>query len=321
MVTIFVHADGGTEQASRIDPAWLQAESGRIVWVDLHDPSPEEMRLLTDVFHFHELAVEDTQNAVHHPKVEAYDGYLYLILHGIDFEEAAHGFATHPIDFFVGPTYLVTVHDGTSRSIQQLRRLCAQSRQLLAEGPGGLLHRIIDAMVDNYRPEVDKVEEKLDLVEEQVFENPRPELLRAILDLKQDATSLRRVTVPQRDVVGRLARREFPFVTEALAYRYRDVYDHLVRLTEEAVVFHDRITSLVDAHLANQSNQLSQTMRVLTVIATVFMPLTLVTGIFGMNVDLPHIPPGGTAAFWEIFLAMLAISGGMLWVFKKRGWL
>ena len=127
--------------------------------------------------------------------------------------------------------------------------------------------------------------------------------------------------MPQRDVVGRLARREFAFVDESLAYRFRDVYDHLVRLTEEAAVFHDRITSLLDAHLANQSNQLSQTMKVLTVIATIFMPLTLLTGLFGMNVDIPRIWPGGTSAFWEITVAMFAVSGLMLWVFKKRHWM
>jgi len=133
--------------------------------------------------------------------------------------------------------------------------------------------------------------------------------------------SLRRVTVPQRDVVGRLARREFPMVSETVAYRFRDVYDHLVHLADEATLFHDRLTTLLDAHLASQSNQLSRTMRVLTVIATIFMPLTLVTGLFGMNVELPGPGRGGTAAFWTILAAMFAISGLMLWAFRKRGWL
>jgi magnesium transporter len=284
-------------------------------------PTSDEARILADVFGFHELAVEDALSPTHHPKVEPYDGYLYLILHGIDFEEAQHRFATHDVDFFLGPNYLVTVHDGTSRSVARMRELCPRNEQILAEGPVGLLYRIIDAMVDNYGPEVDKLEDRLDEVEEEVFESPRVVLLRRILDLKRDVASLRRVTLPQRDAVARLARREFPLITEAMAYRFRDVHDHLVRMADEATNFQDRTTSLLDAHLSNQSNQLSHTMRILTVIATIFMPLTLLTGLFGMNVELPGLVMTGWLGFWEIAGAMVVIAAVMLWVFRTRDWI
>lgn len=321
MITVFVHSDGRTRQSQEVDPAWLRPDSGCVIWVDLAAPAPDEARLLSEVFRFHELAVEDAVSALHHPKIEPYDGYLYLILHGIHFQEAQHRFATHDVDFFLGTNFLVTVHDGTSRSVAHMRELCLRNEQVLGEGPAGLLYRIVDAMVDNYRPEVEKLEDRLDQVEDDVFETPRRELMRAILDLKRDVASLRHVTMPQRDAIGRLARREFPHVTESLAYRFRDVHDHLVRLTDEALNFQDRITSLLDAHLANQSNQLSQTMRVLTVIATIFMPLTLLTGLFGMNVELPGCVANGRLGFWEIAGAMLVVTGVMLWMFRKRDWI
>ena len=140
-----------------------------------------------------------------------------------------------------------------------------------------------------------KLQDRLDQLEKEVFEHPQPDLARRIIDFKRDVSSLRHVVQPQRDVVGRLARREFPLISEQLGYRFRDVYDHLVRLTDESMFFGDRITSLLDAHLSTVSNQLNSVMKILTVIATIFMPLTFITGLYGMNVDLPHFGLGADA--------------------------
>jgi magnesium transporter len=175
--------------------------------------------------------------------------------------------------------------------------------------------------VDNYRPEVDKLNDRLDGLEKEVFQRPSPTLVKRILDFKKDVASLRRVVLPQRDVAGRLARREFPQIGEGVSYRLRDVHDHLVRLTDEALYFQDRITSLLEANLSTVSNQLNNVMKVLTVIATIFMPLTVLTSMWGMNIELPVLPGGPHAQFWGVVLLMLAISGVMLWAFKRRGWL
>ena len=287
----------------------------------MRDPTADESRVLTDVFHFHELAVEDAIAESHHPKVEAYDGYLYVILHGIDFRAREHRFHTLDVDFFLGPTYLVTVRKHVSRSFNKLQDVCTRDNRLLGEGPAALMYRIIDLMVDNYRPETEKLQNRLDSLERDVFRRSKPELVRQILDFKRDVASLRRVVLPQRDVVGRLARREFPLISEQLSYRYRDVHDHLVRLADEAMYFQDRITSLLEAHLSMVSNQLNGVMKVLTVIATIFMPLTVLTGMWGMNVPLPDLPGGDRAQFWWVFLLMLAISATMLAVFRKKQWL
>ena len=168
--------------------------------------------------------------------------------------------------------------------------MCNRSNRVLAEGPGVLLHRIVDAMVDNYRPEIEELGERLDELESEVFDHPNPQLARSILNFKKDIASLRQVVLPQRDAVGRLARREFALVNEQLAYRFRDVHDHLVRLSDEAMFFQDRITSILDAHLSAVSNQLNTVMKVLTIIATLFMPLTVLTGMYGMNVTCRTCP-------------------------------
>lgn len=321
MINIYAHQDGVTRCVDAVDPSWLRTESAVRVWVDLKDPTPEEGRILTDVFHFHELAVEDAIAEIHHPKVEAYDGYLYVILHGIDFRAHEHRFRTLDVDFFLGPVYLVTVRKHVSRSVSKLQDICVRDSRLLGEGPAALMHRIIDTMVDNYRPETEKLQDRLDSLEQDVFSEPRPELVRRILEFKRDVASLRRVVLPQRDVVGRLARREFPQISEQLSYRYRDVHDHLVRLADEATFFQDRVTSLLEAHLSTVSNQLNGVMKVLTVIATIFMPLTVLTGMWGMNVTLPQLPGGEPIQFWWVFVLMLAISLIMLAMFRRKQWI
>ena len=320
-VSVYVHQDGRTRVAERLDPAWLDPSSKATVWVDLSAPTPEEGRLLSDVFHFHALSVEDAMSEIHHPKVEAYPGYLYLILHGIDFHEAKTQFATHDIDFFLGPNYLVTVHDGHSRSIAKLKEICQQHQHVLAEGPAALLHRIVDSMVDNYRPEVDSLEEEIDQLEDEAILGRRQYLVRQILAVKRNLAQLRRVLIPQRDAIGRLARREFPQISDEMTYRFRDVYDHLVRLTEEAVLFQDRVTGILEAHLSTVSNRLNQVMKVLTVMSTIFMPMTVLTGMWGMNVPLPALPGGEAAQFWWIAGAMGMVSLAMLAVYRLIGWL
>jgi magnesium transporter len=321
LIKVFAHRAGTTRSVDRVDPAWLQPGSGTCVWVDINKGSPDELRILTDLFHFHELAVEDALAEIHHPKIESYGDYLYLILHGIDFRAAEHRFQTQDIDFFLGAQYLVTVHPGVTESIGKLTEMCPRNNQVLGEGPAALMHRLIDATVDSYRPEIDELSDRLDRIEKEVFERPDPRLARRILDFKRDISSLRRVVLPQRDVVGRLARREFPLISEQLSYRFRDVHDHLVRLSDEAMFFQDRITSLLDAYLSNVSNQLNQVMKVLTVIATIFMPLAVLTGMYGMNVPLPHFPGGEGAQFWWILVIMIGSSLGMLVFFRYKRWI
>ena len=322
MLTVFVHRNGQTEQAASIDPQWLKPDSGVKLWVDLAGPTPDELTVLTDDFHFHPIAVEDAVAQVHQPKVENFNGYLYLILHGIDYRKAQTAFATHDTDFFLGANYLVTIHDGQMRSVAAVRDICQRNEHVLAEGPAALMHRIIDRMVDNYRPEVEELENWLDELETQVFEAPQPSTVREILAVKRDIVALRHIALPQRDAIGRLARREFSIINDEIAMRFRDVYDNLVRIADEALIFQDRVTSILDAHLSNVSARLNEVMKVLTLITVIFMPLTLVAGIYGMNMKLPLVAtPDDPRPFWWIIGGMIVAVGAMLAFFKKRNWI
>jgi magnesium transporter len=319
--TIFVHRNGRTEQATSIDRAWLSPASGVFVWVDLAAPSALEALLLSDTFRFHPRSVDDAMASIQYPKVESYDGYLYIVLHGIDFHEGDHCFATHDVDFFLGSSYLVTVHDGHAASINELHETCARNAKMMAEGPVALFHRIVDSMVDHYRPEVDKLEARLDQLEEDIFERSDPELVRRILDEKREVAHLRRIVMPERDVISRLARRDFVDISTEMSFRFRDIYDHLVRIADDALIFQDRITGMLDAHLTTASNRLNEVMKVLTVVATIFGPPTLIAGIWGMNVPLPHFPGGEDAQFWWVSGGMVLMIAGMLAAFRRKRWI
>jgi magnesium transporter len=272
VISVYAYRDGETKHLDRVEPEWLDPASPVTVWVDLSAPTADEIRrILSDGFHFHPLSIEDAASEIHHPKVEAYDTYLYLILHGIAFEQREHRFSTRDVDFFLGRNYLVTVHDGQSRTIASVRDVCDRHQHVLAEGPVALLHRIVDVMVDNYRPEIDTLEKRIDRMEHEAALGGRETLVRQILELKRDLSSLRRVVIPQRDAVGRLARREFPAISTEMAYRFRDVYDHLVRLADEAMLFQDRVTGILDVHLSAVSNRLNQVVKILTVMSTIFL--------------------------------------------------
>jgi len=304
----------------RLDPAWLSADSDAVVWADVAEPTDADGVVLRDVFGLHELVVEAAFQRETNPKVEPYDHYLYIVLHGINFDAVQHRFETHETDFFLSSRFLVTIHDGQRRSIAHISELCTRAKHVLGEGTVALLHRIVDTMVDHYRPEVDELEARLDEIEQHVIETPTESQTKEILAVKRDITTLRRIVVPQRDVVGRLARREFDLIGQEMAYRFRDVYDQFVHMADDAMVFQDRVTGILDAHLASVSNRLADVSKVIAVIAALFGPLTVITGLFGMNVPLPSLLGNPQYQFWEI-IGLMVISSALLFVwFKNKGW-
>ena len=327
----------------RVDPAWLSPASAKastsakapadgsadgsagkpesvVVWADVTEPTAADAAVLRTGFGLHELAVEAAVQREANPKVENYGDYLYVVLHGINFHADEHKFDTTETDFFLAPSFLVTVHDGQRRSIDHVRDLCGRTDHILAEGSVALFHRILDTMVDHYRPEVDELEERLDAIEARVIESPAESMVGDILAVKRDLTNLRRIVVPQRDAVGRLARREFEMIGQEMAYRFRDVYDQFAHMADDVIVFQDRVTGILDAHLASVSNRLADVSKVLAVIAALFGPMTVITGVFGMNVPLPTLLGSPEYQFWEIIAMMVITSTGLFIWFRKAGW-
>ena len=320
MISVFVHQNGVTSKVDRVEPQWLDPASPVTLWVDMENPTPEEIALLNDEFKLHPLSVEDARSALQFPKIETYPAYLYLVLHGIALKKGQTSFGTHDIDFFLGRNYLVTVHDGTSRSIARVKDVCDRHERVLSEGAVGLLHRIVDSMVDNYRPAIQELEDRIAKLEEIAFSG-RENMVRQVLKLKRDLATLRRVLIPQRDALGRLARREFGVISDEMAYRFRDVYDHIARYAEEAILFQDRVTGILEVNLSTVSNRLNMVMKVLTVMSTIFLPLTVLTGMWGMNIPLPQFPGGQAVQFWWVAGIMFAVILTMLALFRRKGWI
>lgn len=321
MITYYVQRDGVTERLDKIDSAWLRPGSRVLVWADVQVPSQEDGIVLRDVFNLHPIAVQDALDLLQRPKVETYPDLLYVVLHGINFKSATDEFTTHDTDFFLTREFLVTVHDGQRRSIEEICKLCLANKGVMREGTVALMHRIVDRMVDHYRPSVDELEQRLNEIEDAVIETPSNELTRQILIIKRDISAMRRIVLPQRDVVGRLSRREFEIIDQEMSYRFRDVFDQLVRMSDDAIIFQERVTGILDAHLTSVSNQLAAVSKVLAALAVILGPLTIVTGAFGMNVLLPSMPGGERAQFWWVVTGMGIITGSAYYTFRRKGWL
>ena len=236
MVTIFVHRQGRCEQVTSLDRLWLNPTSGAVVWVDLQSASIPESLMLSDSFAFHPLAVEDAMSSDQPAKIEAYDGHLFAVLRGP---------ADGEVDFFVGPTYLVTVHRGESKAVAEFVDNARHSPRPLGDGPVALFHRIADALVDGYRPAFDALAERARDVEKQVFDKPSLTVIAAVLTLKRDLFALWQNTIAQRMVVERLARREFVDISTDMAFRFRDIQDHLVRVIGETEALQNHVSGLL----------------------------------------------------------------------------
>jgi magnesium transporter len=310
----------------------LQGNEG-MLWVDLDAPlEAEEETVLVSLFDFHPLAIEDCQSGAseegHLPKVEDFGDYLFVIFNPVEnphvgeHQSSGHGveIRTSQLSAFLSRRALVTHHYKPLRSIQYASQLLTKNPNALGRGPDFLFHIIIDDVVDNYTPLLDSLDEAVDRMEEEVFRSPGQRTMVKILSLKRNIQTIRRVAVYQREMLNRLSRGEFGLITPDEMIYYRNVYDHLVRMTDLADSYRDIVAGLLDAYLSVTSNNLNRVMKVLTIISTIFLPLSVITGFFGMNFQ--HIP-GLNWEFGPLFatLFMIFVAVGMLWVFKRNKWL
>jgi magnesium transporter len=280
------------------------------------NPRLKSRRSLTEVFPFHPLEVEDCQS-VHHPKIDEFEDHLFILFQGLAAETTLENFVTRQIGFFLGRNYLVTYHAHDSRSIRTAKEACRKNPQRVAQGPDGLLHTILDYAVDMYFPIIEQFDEAIDRAEERVFTVQDQSVINAILTLKRSILELRKISVPQQEIVRRLSRDEFPFVSERQRIYYRDVYDHLVRVADLAESYREMVGSLQDAHLSMVNNRLNETMKVLALFASTFIPLSFIASIYDMNFDMPEFHwPRGYLFAWLLMGSLLA---GTLVFFRRRG--
>jgi len=214
----------------------LLQDQQAVIWVDMPEPTEADDQTLLNVFHFHPLTVEDCRETRNYPKVEEFPGYLYFILHGVRADTSPDHFNTIELDAFLGPNYVITYHHDAFRSITNLKKLLSTSPMICQRGPAFLLHQIFDQIVDFYTPVLDDFDERIAKVEEDIFSLSRPNkaILEEIMDLKRGVLRLRRITGRQREVILRASRGEFTLIPAALLPFYRDIYDHIMRVTDMA---------------------------------------------------------------------------------------
>jgi magnesium transporter len=301
-------------------PSLLARPDARI-WVDLTPPIGEtETAILRDIFKFHPLAIEDCFASRAHPKIDEYDGYLYVITHGLSASATAEVAEPVELDAFLGANFLVTHHSAASRSVAAVTEQVTRTGIPLRQGVAAVLHAILDRQIDGLEQVLDNIEDRIETLESAVFARPRNDHIASLLAVKRNILELRRWTAKQREVLLRLGRREFALISVEDAPKFRDVQDHLVRINDLLESFRDMLTSIQEAYLSAVSNRTNDIMRFLTLFSTTMMPLTVLTGIYGMNFE--HMPELRWRYGYPLALvAMLVVAGTMLFYFRHRGWL
>jgi magnesium transporter len=294
------------------------------LWIDLLAATPEEYKLvLEETFHFHPLAVEDAINDLHVPKLDDYGAYLYLVFHSLRLGEERMDIETRETDVFLGQNYLITVHDHQSTTIDKLWNVEYHQERGLARGPALLLYELLDKQIDGYMPLLDQFEARIEELGDLLFLQQRRDdsaLLNEILTAKSSALRLRRILLPQREVLAQLARDDLNVIPAESRIYFQDVYDHILRLEDLADSMRDLVTGTMTIHLTLTSNRLNEIMKVLTIISTIFMPLSFIAGNYGMNfVYFPELNwPWGYAFAWFLFIS---VASAMLLWFRHRRWI
>ena len=313
----------GQLRSGGLDQLDAACASGSWCWVDVADPDQAVLDAVARRFGLHPLEVEDILHRQHRPKLDLFPDRLHMVWL-VPSETKSQTIQVTELDVVLGQGQLITAHDGTIPAIDLEASDGAES---FRRGPDWVLHGIIDRLVDEILPYVDRLGEELDDVEEIVITDPRPEKLRDLHTLRRRLVEVHRIVSPERDILRALAR-ERSVISED-AYRYfLDVGDHLARVDDGIETYRDVAASVMDIYLSAQSNRMNQIMKQLTVVATIFMPLTLLSGVYGMNLSVLSKgegfgmwpPPFMGWSFWLVVSWMLAIGIGMVWYFRRKEW-
>jgi magnesium transporter len=327
MRALLRHADGSlTEPSADEVPAALTAalaEQEGLLWLDLDGEPPERCEpILRDIFGFHPLAVDDALAESHVPKLDDWDTYLYVVLHSVHAgsPEALH---THELDLFVGPRFLVTHREEPVEALSGLWAAARRDPRLLSRGSEHLLYRLVDELISSHLPVIDGIDAEVERLEDEILDRPGRRALEQTLRCKRGLLLLRRILAPQREVVNRLARDELSVIGAQHRIYFRDLYDHLVRLYGITESVRDLVGGILEMYLSAINNRMNETMKTLTLITTLFMPISFVVGFFGMNFFGPSLAlPGwtGRIALWVTLGAMALIPPlTYLWL-RLRHW-
>jgi magnesium transporter len=312
-------SDGSTKAADAAAVTEALA-SKKPFWLDLVDLEAEGLSWLTNIFHFHPLAIEDAEHFGQRPKLDEYDDFAQLVLYGAadNTVDSVEVHALYSVD------YVVTVRRGGCKVIEDLRQQAVAWRHHAPASSVMLLYRIADALVDSYFPVMSSFDDQIDELEEAILKQPTDAQLGTLFAMKRQLVSLRKLVTPERDMMAALlaGADDLPGMTDDTERYFRDLYDHLIRLSDLVDSYRDLLTSAVDTHLSTVSNRLNIVMKQLTIIATIFLPLSFLTGFFGQNFAwlVVHI-----TGWWQFLIFGIGLEAAavviLLRMFRQRGWI
>jgi magnesium transporter len=308
----------------RTEPRVEIVESPGLRWINIERPRALEQAWMEEHFDFHPLDLEDVRSRNQRPKVDEYDDYLFIVLHFPRYDKNVSRLNAAELDIFVGPDFLITLPNEPLQSVEYLFQRCRANEELresvFSKGPGYLLYKIVDDSVDASFPMLGKIGNKLERIEEEIFDGQGgEEVVRDISNAKQEIINFRKIVRPQRVAFRDLERNKARYIAEDLDIYFDDIIDASERVWDMLENFKEVIEGLEATNESAIAHRTNETFRVLTAISLIFLPLTLIASFFGMNVHLPF--EDSRNAFWIIIAAMLAVVVGVALFFRRRGWL
>jgi magnesium transporter len=312
------------EEKKMADPRECLSEEDfkGVCWINIigiHDiPTIES---IGSIFNIHPLVQEDILNTFHRPKFEESEEYLFLVLKMLMYDPGAKDVISEQVSFVLGPDFLVTFQEQEGDVFNPVReRLRKALGRIRKMGPDFLLYALMDAVVDNYFLVLEAIGEDLEILEDQLLEKPTPKVLEVVHKLKREMIFLRRAVWPLREVINGLQKTGSKLVKKTTALYLRDIYDHTIQVIETVETYRDMVSGLQDLYLSSVSNKMNEVMKVLTIIATIFIPLTFIAGIYGMNFEfMPELK--WKIGYFFIWGIMIVVALGMLLHFKRKKWL
>ncbi|HLP07071.1 MAG TPA: magnesium/cobalt transporter CorA [Opitutaceae bacterium] len=298
----------------------VRADKGLHLWVDLDQPTAEEIKLvLESVFQFHPLTIEDCIAPTSLPKVEDYEDYLFIVTHAVDLAQTEK-FTTTELDLYLGKEFLVTFHRKPLRSIEWLVERCNKATGVIARGPDRLAHDVLDQLIDRYTPVLDGLRAKIELLEARVLKEHAENLTADLLAIRADLADLRQIVRPQRDVINRLAHGDTKIVRTIMLPYFRDLRDKLIRQEETLTTLGDALLVSFDLYLNKSASQANEGIKVLTALTAITMPPILFGTWYGMNFE--HMPElSSPYGYWISLGVMLTATLGMFLWCRRRGWI
>ena len=321
MIRSFIFSDGKlVGQDLELEALRLvRSDKGLILWVDLDNPTPEEIKnILEGVFQFHPLAIEDCVAPSSLPKVEDYDDYLFIITHAVDFTRTDK-FNTTELDLFLGRDYIVTFHPAPLRSVSTLIDRFTKNAGVLPRGPDRVAHTLIDLIVDNYAPVIEELRAELEELEDHVLARAsgQKNLVNELLHVRNDFTRLRTIVRPQRDVIDRLARGDSKLVRAKLLPYFRDLRDNLARLEDTVAGYHERLLMAFDIYLNKAAFEANEGIKFLTALTAITIPVVVIGTWYGMNFE--HMPE--LARGYPFAVGLTAVSTLLMFLYlRKKKW-